>query len=813
MISNQHLSAYTPSYMQPEVLEQIFVQRHKLLEKSVIWIKEGITSPKKNHLLFIGPRGSGKTHLITMIINKLKLDNDISKEQLFIIWLGEDDVVMNLTGLALLIINKMQATYPNDFNTLCLETAKGKSADEVAQIILEDIKIQAGDNTLLVVKENMSDVFTGLKDSGQKKLRAYLQENSHINLLCTSQKLFEGVSSRDSAFWGFFDIHHLKPLSIEEAMELISKLAKLDGGKDDLVAFLKTPQGKYRVRALHYLAGGNHRLYVELSNFLTMASLDDFVSAIIQLADHLTPYFQERIRSLSPQQAAIVQKLCEMSGAIQVKVIAEALFMDEKSVAKQLSELESMGYVTKYKRGRLAFYEIAEPLLRLSLEVKNNHGKPLKIIASLFRAWFTDSELLNYQNTNNALYKSYSEMALKNKEVSELMSSVNQVIMDEMIDARKSEEFQKVLECADQILAAPNSNLFEKHLTVYNSIFANFSLENYQSVIDDSSIFLEMDNPYDDNEPSFQIRLVKSMAYKNIGLVDSFLEDLKYLIEENHSFDYIKEASLFERAKFLTFHEECKDAILDINELMNLCTNPEVKAKALLLRSANHMALDNYELALNDVNQALEIEDIGLESLIIALNTKGSYLKNYDIEESISLFEKASNIRLEDNTFYNFAYWVLPDLYYRKLDINKAEMAFINALNYSKKPSSNEIEMKYTLDGLISIDSKYWMKEIAWIIAQCTQYEALVNLSSALIQSIAEFMIEEENCASFKKWVSLWTEVSNQLLELQPAVDALNASLLALEEEDDKPLFALPKEIRELVLPMFRFKFGEEFGT
>ncbi len=390
MIINTHLSAYTPSNMSEETLEKMFVQRQQLLKQSVAAVEESLTSDKKNHLLFIGPRGCGKTHLITMMINRLKKSPVI--DDLIIVWLGEDDVVMNLTNFAVLIINKMASAYPQRFNNDCLDIAKGKSPEDITDIIFADIKRQVGDATLLVVKENMNEVFAGLKDLGQKRLRAYLQENSHISLLGTSQKLFEGVSSRKSAFFGFFDITHLQKLSVDEASQLISNIASIKQDQE-LVDFLNSSQGNYRIRALHYLAGVNHRLYVELASFLTKSSLDDFVAAITQLADHLTPYFQERIRALSPQQAGIIQKLCELNGAIQVKIIAESLFLDERAVASQLKTLKDMGYVIVHKRGREAYYEIAEPLLRLSLEVKNNHGQPLKIIASLFRAWFSDEEL------------------------------------------------------------------------------------------------------------------------------------------------------------------------------------------------------------------------------------------------------------------------------------------------------------------------------------------------------------------------------------------------------------------------------------
>jgi DNA polymerase III delta prime subunit len=408
MHNSLHISAYTPSNTDPEILEKMFVQRHRLLEKTVAWCEESITTSKKNHLLFVGPRGSGKTHFISMVVNRLRA-KPVLQEKMIILWLGEDDVITSLVDLLLLMIENLVKTDPERFDKDCLKQAIGQKPDTVADIIMHSINEQIGSLTILLLKENLSDVFSGLKDTGQKKLRAYLQENKNIAILATSQQLFHGISSRDAAFFGFFDTYHLKVLSVEDAKQLISNIAALNNNQQ-LVDFLKTPQGCYRVRALHHLAGGNHRLYVELAAFLTMESLDDFVSALTKLADSLTPYFQERVKSLPAQQGRIIQKLCEMQGATPVKTIAEQSFIGERSVAKQLGDLAKKGYVISHKRGKQSYYEIAEPLMRVVLEVKNNQGKPLKMVASLLSAWFSNLELQAVKKNKDNLMSDYKEV-------------------------------------------------------------------------------------------------------------------------------------------------------------------------------------------------------------------------------------------------------------------------------------------------------------------------------------------------------------------------------------------------------------------
>ena len=173
---------------------------------------------------------------------------------------------------------------------------------------------------------------------------------------------------------------------------MIRKIS-LEQGNGDLVAYLDSAEGRYRIRALHHLAGGNHRMYVLLAEFLTKESLDDLVEAFEGLAEDLTPYFQERVRSLPPQQARIVQCLCNASGAMTVKEIAEESFIAEGNCSKQLGNLKQRGYVQSQKRGKESFYEMAEPLMRLCLEVKNQRGRPLRLVAKFLRAWFPESQL------------------------------------------------------------------------------------------------------------------------------------------------------------------------------------------------------------------------------------------------------------------------------------------------------------------------------------------------------------------------------------------------------------------------------------
>src|SRR5437764_517554 len=158
--------------------------------------------------------------------------------------------------------------------------------EDIVQRILDLIRDSAftpsKHRTLLVLIENLDDIFQGLNDEGQKRLRAYIQENPFFTIVATAQSLFNGVSLQSSPFYGFFRIQHLEGLSIEDSTQLLMGIARYRGDPK-LASFIQTPTGRARIRAVNHLAGGNHRVYIIFSQFLTRESLDELVEPFMRM--------------------------------------------------------------------------------------------------------------------------------------------------------------------------------------------------------------------------------------------------------------------------------------------------------------------------------------------------------------------------------------------------------------------------------------------------------------------------------------------------------------------------------------------------
>lgn len=405
MADNDFIWRFTPSRTEPELLESIFVQRHALLTDIQERVADSATTGNMHHVLLIGPRGIGKTHLISLLHHRVTQDAALN-EKLRIAWFLEDETITSFVQLLKRIYELLSDEDPQQFPKAWLESQLEKSPAQIEKNLEAELVRQFQDRKLLLFIENLDYVFDGLGIEGQKKWRSFLQEHPFTCIVATSQRLFRGVQKRTEPFFGFFAPIHLRPLTVNDAVELLSHIAERRG-QTDLLEFLHTPDGRSRVRAIHHLAGGNHRIYIVLSGFITRESLDELTQPFEKMADELTPYYQERMRWLSPQQRQIVEFLCNQNSPCTPREMARELLAAENTISSQLKKLLEYGYVLRSPRGRESLYELAEPLMRLASEIKEKRNKPLRLLVEFLRIWYRPEQLdaINSSTGNQILSK------------------------------------------------------------------------------------------------------------------------------------------------------------------------------------------------------------------------------------------------------------------------------------------------------------------------------------------------------------------------------------------------------------------------
>lgn len=383
---SDHLSRFTPSVMSASTLEAIFVARHHLLDTIMGRVRDAGESGNRNQTLLVGPRGAGKTHLISLVYHRTRglIDAGASLQ---VAWLPEDPwTIVSYRHLLAAIAER-------------LEPEPVDSAGGVAELEHALVSRAKEAGVIVVLAENLDRILESLGASGQQQLRHFLQHECKLLLVATTTRLDRVLTDTASPFFGYFTTTRLRPFTAEEAREMLAAIAA-NSANDDLVTYLGTERAKSRIAAAAHLAGGQPRLWALLASALRADELNDLVELLLTRFDDLTPYYQEQLAALSPQQRLIVAELAETDHPLHVGALASLVELDQRSVAKALGDLVDRGWVMPVDTifadlldRRRTYYTLAEPLARLAFQIKASRGEPLKLIVDFLTTWFDASEL------------------------------------------------------------------------------------------------------------------------------------------------------------------------------------------------------------------------------------------------------------------------------------------------------------------------------------------------------------------------------------------------------------------------------------
>lgn len=741
------------------------MQRETLLERIVDRLAASMTTGDTDHILLVGPRGSGKTCMVSLAAWELQKKEELI-DVMRIAWLGEDDTFSGLIHLAFGIAKALADEYPSEFPADFKSDVRGLPQDDAALSVLSSVVKNLKHRQLLVITENLDQTFSGLGDSGQKKLRAFLQETRRFATLATSQQLFAAVSSRKESFFGFFDTHHLEPLDVEDATQLISNMAQ-EQGKLDLVQFLNSTDAKYRIRALHHLAGGNHRMYVLLAEFLTQDTLDDLVAAFEDLAEQMTPYFQERLRSLPDQQRQLVQCLCDAEGAMTVKEVAEETFIAEGNCSKQLGNLKAKGYVRSQKRGKESYYDMAEPLMRLCLEVKNQRGRPLQLVARFLRAWFPVEKLQQF--------------------------------------ASKLEGASRAAEYCQAALLTDNS--FEH---VINTNLAKEIRQKISAGRFDDAISFADELSVSDPLTALSYRAEAAWTSGDLVLAVTHLTGIIHTADVPAG---AKAKALFNRGVTHGRMSDTDPAIADYTAVTTMPDAPaEHKALALLNRGVAYGQLGDTDAELADYTAVITMPDAPAEQKAIALNNRGVVCwRNEKWQASLNDFEAALTNPALPSKLRTSLLFAVPE----PMVALRSQQDVLAALSTAFQKGDRDSNAYGGTPGdllamILRKGPSEWADYAAAISPMYVQHGVAEKLGQGITQSIQH--LDEGRFSESQRdiWNGAWQTAGKDCDDLQIPLACLGAAVDVMKSDPptDRPLFRLPLEIRQLVRPLLNNTLG-----
>ena len=228
---NLHASVglYRSGVTSAKRLRHTSVAREHLLDDAIESVRGSVGRKSKKHLLFIGPRGIGKTHLLSCIEDAVQSDEALSESVVVVRFPEESnrtlsfaDFLIGMCGILKEILED-EARWTELFATVQTEEDDAKVADTLVPAIREENRRHG--RTLLIMLENLGEILTRQirNKNDVASLRKFLMADNGCLLLATAPLHFDGITDIGQPFYDFFDVQILESLSFEETVEVIRR--------------------------------------------------------------------------------------------------------------------------------------------------------------------------------------------------------------------------------------------------------------------------------------------------------------------------------------------------------------------------------------------------------------------------------------------------------------------------------------------------------------------------------------------------------------------------------------------------------------
>ena len=395
------IGLYRSGVTSPERLRRTSVGRDHVLGNAIESLRGSVGKKSKHHMLFIGPRGIGKTHLLSCIENTVESDEAMSASVVVARFPEESNQTLTfadfLIGLCRILKDVLEdePLWTQLFAMVETEEDDARVADTIVPAIRKQNRLRK--RTLLVMLENLGEIFTRQIRNQQDiaSLRKFFMADNGCLLLATAPMHFGGITDMGQPFYDFFDIQILENLSFEETVAVIRLNLEWDVHADILKTF---DDMRPRLQALYRMTGGNPRLTMMLYELIANESVTRVQDQFHLLLDRISPFYQGRLNDLSPTQRALLECLAGMRDQEKTPAaIAARMRMSQQETSSLLKRLSDAHYLrsTRHpedKRSRL--YTIREGFFDIWLAMNISRGarKRLPFLVEFFNLFYPDIE-------------------------------------------------------------------------------------------------------------------------------------------------------------------------------------------------------------------------------------------------------------------------------------------------------------------------------------------------------------------------------------------------------------------------------------
>ena len=364
---DSNIGLYRSGVTSTERLRHTSVAREHVLDNSIESLRGSVGRKSKHHLLFIGPRGIGKTHLLSCIEDAVRSDETLSTSYVVVRFPEESNRTLSFRRFPYRSMRnsercrRRRTAVGRVFAKVQTEEDNARVVDTLVPAIREQTRHR--NRTLLIMLENLGEIFTRqIRDKNDlASLRKFFMADNGCLLLATAPLHFDAITDVGQPFYDFFDIQMLDNLTFEETVEVI-RLNLSWEGRTDILATLKDMRP--RLQALYRMTGGNPRLTMMLYEMIAHESVTKVQDQFHLLLDRISPFYQDRLNDLPPGQRALLECLASMRDQEKTPAaIAARMRMSQQETSSLLKRLSDAHYLRAIqhpqdKRSRL--YTIRE---------------------------------------------------------------------------------------------------------------------------------------------------------------------------------------------------------------------------------------------------------------------------------------------------------------------------------------------------------------------------------------------------------------------------------------------------------------------
>ena len=370
-----------------------FVVRRKEFEKIISELSNSKNGSSFQHYIFVGRRGSGKSTLLRRTQAEIETQTQLTKKYIPVRLSEEQSGVYKIYDLWDKVIKDLisqnYAISSIDFREYKKDLKE--YTRKLHECIIEFLRKEK--KTLVLLIDNIDRIFRNIGED-KDLLRELLMNYQDIRIIGGSTYMSEEFWQYDKAFYQFFTIKKLLPLTLNEVDELLKHWSEVKG-IPEIRELIHKHSGK--IQSVRMLTDGTPRTMLIFVDMLLQREQQNGYDYLQVLVDKATPIYQERLGTLSPAQQKVITELSFFWEAVSVDDLISPCNMEGKLVSALLAQLHQLGYIEKLKANtKNLLYRVEERFFNLWLIM--TQGGPqqkleAKYLSDFLESWYDQFEL------------------------------------------------------------------------------------------------------------------------------------------------------------------------------------------------------------------------------------------------------------------------------------------------------------------------------------------------------------------------------------------------------------------------------------